>query len=65
MWARKNKNLPVSGFFAKIAYFQVMNFIPAKVSTLYIKIKATQLLFFGLISFGKIIVLFVEKKLMR
>jgi hypothetical protein len=26
----------VSGFFTKIAYFQVMNFIPVKVSTLYI-----------------------------
>jgi hypothetical protein len=49
IWARKNKNLPVLGFFAKIAYFKVMNFIPAKVSTLYIKIKATQLLFFELI----------------
>jgi hypothetical protein len=35
MWARKNKNRPVSGFFTKIAYFQVMNFIPVKVSTLY------------------------------
>jgi hypothetical protein len=79
MWARKNKNRPVSGFFAKIAYVQVMNFIPVKVSTLYIKIRATQLLFrprilhlrkdsvifYRLISFGKIIVLFVEKKAMR
>jgi hypothetical protein len=36
MWARKNKNRPVSGFFTKIAYFQVMNFIPVKVSTLYV-----------------------------
>jgi hypothetical protein len=35
MWARKNKNWPVSIFFTKIAYFQVMNFIPVKVSTLY------------------------------
>jgi hypothetical protein len=35
MWARKNKNRPVSGSFTKIAYFQVMNFIPVKVSTLY------------------------------
>jgi hypothetical protein len=36
MWARKNKNRPISGFFTKIAYFQVMNFIPVKVSTLYL-----------------------------
>jgi hypothetical protein len=36
MSARKNNNRPVSGFFTKIAYFQVMNFIPVKVSTLYI-----------------------------
>jgi hypothetical protein len=36
MWAGKNKNPPVSVFFTKIAYFQVMNFIPVKVSTLYI-----------------------------
>jgi hypothetical protein len=35
MWARKNKNRPVSGFFTKIAHVQVMNFIPVKVSTLY------------------------------
>jgi hypothetical protein len=35
MWARKNKNRPVSGFFTKIAYFQVINFIPVKVSILY------------------------------
>jgi hypothetical protein len=63
----------------KIAYVQVMNFISVKVSTLYIKIRATQLLFrprilhlrkdpvifFRLISIGKIIVLFVEKKAMR
>jgi hypothetical protein len=35
IWARKNKNWPVSVFFTKIAYFQVMNFIPVKVSTLY------------------------------
>jgi hypothetical protein len=31
----KEKNRPISGFFTKIAYFQVMNFIPVKVSTLY------------------------------
>jgi hypothetical protein len=31
----ENKNRPVSGFFAKITYVQVMNFIPVKVSTLY------------------------------
>jgi hypothetical protein len=36
MWARKNKNRPISGFFTKIAYFQVLNFIPVKVSTLYL-----------------------------
>jgi hypothetical protein len=35
MWARKNKNRPVSGFFTKIINVQVMNFIPVKVSTLY------------------------------
>jgi hypothetical protein len=35
MWARKNTNRPVSGFFTKTAYVQVMNFIPVKVSTLY------------------------------
>jgi hypothetical protein len=34
IWARKNKNRSVSGFFAKIIYVQVMNFIPVKVSTL-------------------------------
>jgi hypothetical protein len=34
MWATKNKNRPVSGFYTKIAYFQVVNFIPVKVSTL-------------------------------
>jgi hypothetical protein len=38
-WARKNKNRPVSGYFIKIAYFQVMNFIPVKVSSLYILIQ--------------------------
>jgi hypothetical protein len=32
---KENKNRPVSGFFIKIAYVQVMNFIPVKVSTLY------------------------------
>jgi hypothetical protein len=37
MWASKNKNRPVSGFFTKTAYVQVMNFIPVKVSTLYVK----------------------------
>jgi hypothetical protein len=37
MWARKNKNRPVSGFFTKTAYVQVINFIPVKVSTLYVK----------------------------
>jgi hypothetical protein len=36
VWAGKNKNRPVSGFFTKITYVQVMNFIPVKVSTLYI-----------------------------
>jgi hypothetical protein len=36
MWARKNKNRPVSVFFTKIARVQVMNFIPVKVSTLYV-----------------------------
>jgi hypothetical protein len=36
MLASKNKNRPLSGFFTKIAYVQVMNFIPVKVSTLYI-----------------------------
>jgi hypothetical protein len=36
MWARKNKNRPVSGFFTKTAYVQIMNFIPVKVSTLYL-----------------------------
>jgi hypothetical protein len=35
MWPKKNKNRFVSGFFTKIAYFQVMNFNPVKVSTLY------------------------------
>jgi hypothetical protein len=35
MWARKNKNSFVSGFFTKIVYDQVMNFIPVKVPTLY------------------------------
>jgi hypothetical protein len=35
MWARKNKNRPVSGFFTKTVYVHVMNFIPVKVSTLY------------------------------
>jgi hypothetical protein len=35
IWARKKKNRPVSGFFTKTAYVQVMNFIPVKVSTLY------------------------------
>jgi hypothetical protein len=30
MWARKNKNLPVSEFFTKIAYVQVINFITVK-----------------------------------
>jgi hypothetical protein len=35
MWARKSKNRPVSGFFTKFTYVQVMNFIPVKVSTLY------------------------------
>jgi hypothetical protein len=35
MWARKNKIRPISGFFTKMAYIQVMNFIPVKVSTLY------------------------------
>jgi hypothetical protein len=35
MWARKNKNRPVLGFFTKTAYVQVMNFISVKVSTLY------------------------------
>jgi hypothetical protein len=37
MWARKNKNRPVSGFFTKTAYVQVMIFFPVKVSTLYVK----------------------------
>jgi hypothetical protein len=36
MWARKNKNRPVSGFFIKMTDVQVINFIPVKVSTLYI-----------------------------
>jgi hypothetical protein len=36
MWARKNKNRPVSGFFTKLTHVQVINFIPVKVSTLYI-----------------------------
>jgi hypothetical protein len=31
----QTKNRPVSGFFTKIVYFQVMNFIPVNVSTLY------------------------------
>jgi hypothetical protein len=35
MWAGKNKNRTVSGFFTKITNVQVMNFIPVKVSTLY------------------------------
>jgi hypothetical protein len=30
MWTRKNKNLPVSEFFTKIAYVQVINFITVK-----------------------------------
>jgi hypothetical protein len=30
MWASKNKNRPVSGFFTKIPYVQVKNFIPVK-----------------------------------
>jgi hypothetical protein len=30
---------PVSGFFTKNAYFQVMNFIPVKVSTLYSRLQ--------------------------
>jgi hypothetical protein len=38
MWARKNKNRPLTGFFTETAYVQVMNFIPAKVSTLYISL---------------------------
>jgi hypothetical protein len=38
MWSKKiNKNRPVSGFFTKIALFQVMNFIPVIVSTLYVR----------------------------
>jgi hypothetical protein len=36
MWARKNKNRSVSGFFTKIACVEVINFIPVKVSTLYL-----------------------------
>jgi hypothetical protein len=32
--------IPVSGFFTKIAYFQVMNFIPVKVSILYVQSRA-------------------------
>jgi hypothetical protein len=32
---KENKNRPVSGFFTKITYVQVINFIPVKVSTLY------------------------------
>jgi hypothetical protein len=36
----KNKNRPVSGFFTKIAYFQVMNFIPVKLSSLYNKVNS-------------------------
>jgi hypothetical protein len=35
MWARKNKNRPISGFFTKTVYAQVTNFIPVRVSTLY------------------------------
>jgi hypothetical protein len=35
MWARKNTNGPVSEFFTKTVYAQVMNFIPVKVSILY------------------------------
>jgi UDP-N-acetylglucosamine 2-epimerase len=35
MWARKNKDRPVSGFFTKTAHVQVTNFIPVKVFTLY------------------------------
>jgi hypothetical protein len=35
MWTGKNKNQPVSGFFTKIAYDEVMIFILVKVSTLY------------------------------
>jgi hypothetical protein len=36
MWARNNKNRPVSGFFTKITYVQVIHFIPVKISTLYL-----------------------------
>jgi hypothetical protein len=40
MWARNNKNRPVSGFFTKITYVQVINFIPVKVShCIYQKLK--------------------------
>jgi hypothetical protein len=44
MWARKNKNRPISGFLIKIAHVQVINFIPVKVSTLY---KCVKRLFFS------------------
>jgi hypothetical protein len=36
VWAGKDRDRPVSGFFARIIYVGVMNFIPVKVSTLYI-----------------------------
>jgi hypothetical protein len=34
VWAGKGENRPVSGFYAKVAYFQVVNFVPVGVSTL-------------------------------
>jgi hypothetical protein len=37
IWTRKHKKLPISEFFTKIAYVQVMNFIPFKVSPLYLE----------------------------
>jgi hypothetical protein len=37
VWAGECKSRPVSGFFAGAAYVQVINFIPVKVSTLYVK----------------------------
>jgi hypothetical protein len=43
MWARKNKNRPISGFFTKIAYVQVMNFIPVEASTLYVLFRTRNL----------------------
>jgi hypothetical protein len=48
MLAGKNKNRPASGFFTKIAHVQVVNFIPVKVSTLYMGGQKVQLCLFSI-----------------